>query len=365
MKEIIFEKITKIYDKNVVLDRLNLKVEEGERLILLGPSGCGKSTTLRIIAGLESITEGNLIMGGRVVNEEPGSLRNIAMVFQNYALYPHMTVEENICYGLKIQKVPLEERKKRQKEVLEILSLEGLEKRKPRELSGGQRQRVALARAIVKHADYFLLDEPLSNLDAQLRLQARQELVRLHEKFNMTFVYVTHDQVEAMTMGQRIVLLNKGKIQMVAKPKEIYDHPANVFTARFIGSPSMNILPFEMREGEIYMEKSNTKITPDNRLRQLLGSGDHTKGYLGIRPEVISVGSAPGEETLEVTINYCEDYGHKVGLYFSLGQKECIAIVPETNLRAGDRAFIALPKEKIQLFDYDTEDNLEKANDLC
>lgn len=253
MKNILFENVSKIYGKNPVIENLNIEVRTGERLILLGPSGCGKSTILRMIAGLEKVTEGKLYMGEKCVNEVDCGERNVSMVFQNYALFPHMTVKENILYGLKVHKVPKVEMKERLSQVLEMLDLKGLEERKPKELSGGQRQRVALARAVVKRADYFLLDEPLSNLDAQLRLRAREELVKIHEVYGQTMVYVTHDQMEAMTVGDRIALLNKGKIQMLDTPSNVYHKPANVFTAKFIGSPSMNIVEVGMSERSFWI----------------------------------------------------------------------------------------------------------------
>lgn len=221
MKEIHFENVRKNYGKTEVVKGLNFTIEKGERLILLGPSGCGKSTTLRMIAGLEDISSGELIMDGKIVNHIPSGKRNVAMVFQNYALYPHMTVKQNITYALRMKKVPKKEIESRLEDVLMMLQLKGLEDRFPKDLSGGQRQRVALARAIVKQADYFLLDEPLSNLDAQLRVSARKELVKIHEKYKQTIVYVTHDQIEAMTVGNRIALLNEGVLQMLDTPENV------------------------------------------------------------------------------------------------------------------------------------------------
>ena len=242
MNSIVFENVCKSYGDAKIVKSLNLEIKEGERLILLGPSGCGKTTTLRMIAGLEDITSGQLKMGGRVVNDIAPGERNIAMVFQSYALFPHLSVWDNITFGLHIQKLPEAEIKKRADEALEILSLRGYENYKPKQLSGGQKQRVALCRALVKQSPYFLLDEPLSNLDAQLRQQARTELVRIHEIYKPTMIYVTHDQVEAMTVADRIVVLKDGELQQIAAPDTIYRHPANTFVAGFIGAPSMNIL---------------------------------------------------------------------------------------------------------------------------
>jgi ABC-type sugar transport system ATPase subunit len=360
LKEIIFDGVSKSYDKETtVLDNLNFKINEGERLVLLGPSGCGKSTTLRIIAGLSSITSGKLILGGEVANDLEPKDRNISMVFQNYALYPHMSVRENICYALKINKVPQDEIEKRLKDVLTTLKLEGLEDRKPKDLSGGQRQRVALARALVKQSDYFLLDEPLSNLDAQLRLHARKELVKLHEKYKMTLVYVTHDQVEAMTIGERIVLLNKGKIQMADSPNNIYNHPRNVFTATFIGSPSMNIIKSKVLDGKVYIGDHQVML-PEN-LQKLISEYEKGNVYLGIRPEYIDV-AHEDKDNIEINVNFVEDYGNKLGVYFDLEGSEHVLLSDDKNIKNGDKLFIKFDREKICLFDIDTEENLEVLN---
>ena len=260
MKNIVFENVKKAYGKNVVVEDLCMEVKEGERLILLGPSGCGKSTTLRMIAGLENVTAGNLWMRDQVVNDVPCGERGVSMVFQNYALFPHMSVKNNIIYGLKAHKMDENEIDARLKEVLKMLELEGLEDRKPKELSGGQRQRVALARAVVKRADYFLLDEPLSNLDAQLRMRARKELVKIHEMYHPTLVYVTHDQIEAMTVGDRIALMYRGKMEMLDTPSHVYNRPASVFCAKFIGSPSMNIVEAEYHNGALVIGKQKVEL---------------------------------------------------------------------------------------------------------
>ncbi|MBP2658468.1 MAG: Glycerol-3-phosphate-transporting ATPase, partial [Firmicutes bacterium] len=279
MNGIIFENVCKSYGETAVVKDLNMTIQEGERLILLGPSGCGKTTTLRMVAGLENITAGTLKMGGQVVNTvEPGA-RNIAMVFQNYALYPHMTIWENITFGLFIQKIPIEEIKARTEQALEILNLSGYEQRKPNELSGGQKQRVALCRSLVKQAPYFLLDEPLSNLDAQLRLQARTELVKIHNLYRPTFIYVTHDQVEAMTVGQRIAIMNQGALQQLDTPDVIYQHPANTFVASFIGSPPMNLLQGAFRDGALWI--AGCRVNPPTKWHTLLA--EHQELWIGIR----------------------------------------------------------------------------------
>lgn len=278
---IIFSHVNKAYGKTEVIKELNLEIRRGERLILLGPSGCGKTTTLRMIAGFEEITGGQLFMGGRVVNDMPPGERNIAMVFQSYALFPHMTVWENITFGLQLQKLPQEEVERRAKQAVEILRLEGYENKKTHELSGGQKQRVALCRALVKQSPYFLLDEPLSNLDAKLRQKARTELVKLHEMFKPTMVYVTHDQIEAMTVAHRIAVMNQGCIQQIDTPYNIYHHPANTFVAGFIGSPAMNILPASVMDGVLIVGKCALRL-PQDKLRLVGGRGEV---LFGLRPE--------------------------------------------------------------------------------
>ena len=278
---IVFSHVDKAYGKNVVVKDLNLEIKKGERLILLGPSGCGKTTTLRMIAGFEEITAGQLFMDGKVVNSLAPGERNIAMVFQSYALFPHLTVWENITFGLQLQKLPEEEIERRTKKAMELLHLEGYENKKTHELSGGQKQRVALCRALVKHSPYFLLDEPLSNLDAKLRQKARTELVKIHEMFKPTMVYVTHDQIEAMTVANRIAVMNDGKIQQCDTPENIYHHPANVFVATFIGSPAMNILKAEIVDGKIILGQSSITLPADKK--KLVGQ--RTKVLFGLRPE--------------------------------------------------------------------------------
>lgn len=262
MNNIVFEHVVKAYGKNVIVNDLNMEIREGERLILLGPSGCGKSTTLRMIAGLEDITSGFLHMRGQVVNNVACGDRGVSMVFQNYALFPHMTVKNNIIYGLKAHKMEAAEINRRLEEVLEMLQLKGLEDRKPKDLSGGQRQRVALARAVVKRSDYFLLDEPLSNLDAQLRLRARKELVKIHEMYRPTMVYVTHDQIEAMTVGQRVAIMYRGNMEMLDTPSHVYNMPASIFCARFIGSPSMNIISCQYENGNLSIGDQMIRLAP-------------------------------------------------------------------------------------------------------
>lgn len=362
MKNIVFENVEKSYGKNVIVKNLNLEIKEGERLILLGPSGCGKSTTLRMIAGLEDITNGSLYMGGELMNEIPSGKRDVSMVFQNYALFPHMTVEQNITYGLKVHKLPKEEIGKRFQDVVEMLDLKGLEQRKPKDLSGGQRQRVALARAIVKQAGYFLLDEPLSNLDAQLRLRARTELVRIHERFRQTLVYVTHDQIEAMTVGHRIALMNKGKIQMLDTPSNVYHHPANVFTAKFIGSPSMNIMEAVWNQGGLKIGGQTIKLPGIWNQIALLQDSPHF--YFGIRPEHVVFTKEQKENALKGTIKYMEDYGNKLAVYADIDGEEVISVVDSADFVTGDRVYLAPDFGKIHLFCYESEENAGYPEDI-
>ena len=359
MKEIIFDNVEKRYGDNVVIPHLNLKVDPGERVILLGPSGCGKSTTLRMIAGLEEISGGKLIMNDRVVNDVAPGDRDVSMVFQNYALYPHMTVKENITYGLKANKVDKSEIERRLKNVLDMLALEEYSDRKPNQLSGGQRQRVALARAVAKNSSYLLLDEPLSNLDAQLRLQARRELVRLHDNFIMTFVYVTHDQVEAMTVAQKIVLMNAGKIQMVGSPDEIYNNPSNVFTAKFIGSPPMNVLLVTF-SGEDLIFDQERRIKVKEGLLSTINSDPNEKYYLGIRPENIKLVESDTENSIRVKVKYLENLGSITAYYFDLADATACLTSENHSIRAGDEINIAFPEKSINLFDYDSQENITR-----
>lgn len=347
-KEIVFEHVDKCYGRHYVVKDFNLHINDGERLILLGPSGCGKSTTLRMIAGLEEINAGNLYMSGKLVNDVPCGERDVAMVFQNYALYPHMTVAQNITYGLKAHKMEKSEVKKRLDEALEMLDLAEYEQRTPKQLSGGQRQRVALARAVVKRSPYFLLDEPLSNLDAQLRLHARKELVKIHERYHQTLVYVTHDQIEAMTVGQRIALLKDGALQMVDTPTMIYNRPANVFTAKFIGSPSMNIVDAYYVAGNLHIGTQNISL-PEMWCRQIVNAGEE-KLCMGIRPEHLTFSYEKTENTLHATVKYEEDYGNRYGIYLDLEGTELIALCEDEVPQCGETVYLKLNPEKIHLF---------------
>lgn len=352
MKEIVFENICKSYGKTQVVKNLNLTIKEGERLIILGPSGCGKSTTLRMIAGLEQPTSGKIYMDGKCVNEVKSGDRNIAMVFQNYALFPHMTVKENIIYGLKAHKIHKDEIEERLNAAVKMLKLEGLEDRKPKDLSGGQRQRVALARAVVKRGDFFLLDEPLSNLDAQLRGHARKELVKIHEAYKQTFIYVTHDQVEAMTIGDRVALMNKGDLQMLDTPQNVYNKPRNIFTAKFIGSPSMNIFDVDYKNKSIKLD--NQEIELSNSWVELVESNKINELSFGVRPEHVEISSECLPNSFKGIVKYIEDYGNKIGVYFEIEGNEVIALVDDNTFKNGDEIYYKPNFEKIHLFNRET-----------
>lgn len=352
MNEIVFDHVSKSYGKTQVVKDLNLMVNPGERLILLGPSGCGKSTTLRMIAGLEEITAGKLYMDGKLVNEVPSGDRGVAMVFQNYALFPHMTVADNITYGLKVHKLPREEVAQRLRTAVEMLHLNGLEGRKPKDLSGGQRQRVALARAVVKRSPFFLLDEPLSNLDAQLRVHARKELVKIHEMDHQTFVYVTHDQIEAMTIGDRIALMVRGELQMVDTPHRVYNKPANVFTAKFIGSPATNIVKVTYENRELNFGGQSLTL-PETWVRQVVMSGA-TQLFFGIRPEHITLGPEKLSNALSGVVKVIEDYGNRYGVYVEVAGHEMVAICEEDAPEPGETVYFRPDFDKIHFFNSQT-----------
>ena len=306
MKEIKFEHVKKSYGDTEVVKDLNFTIKEGERLILLGPSGCGKSTILRMIAGLEDITAGNLFMNGQKVNDIPSGKRNVSMVFQNYALYPHMTVKQNIIYGLKVKKVDKEEIEKRLEFVLEMLQLKGYEDRLPKQLSGGQRQRVALARATVKRRDFFLLDEPLSNLDAKLRVQMRTTIKKVQKKLGITTIYVTHDQEEALAISDRIAVMKSGKIQQIGRPKEIYTRPSNEFVANFIGIS--NILQGEIKEN--HQGDAQILLTGGVSIHMKLKEKEQKPVKVSVRPEEFRIGdsTSPGIQGKSILKTFLGDY---------------------------------------------------------
>ena len=351
MAEIRLVNLAKQYDNGFeAVKNANLEVSDGEFLVLVGPSGCGKSTTLRMIAGLESVTSGEIFIGSKNVNHlEPGK-RDLAMVFQNYALYPHMTVRQNMSFGLRMRRTPKKEIQHRVEEAADILSISELLDRRPKELSGGQRQRVAVGRAIVRKPSAFLFDEPLSNLDAKLRVQMRTELARLHQRLKTTTVYVTHDQVEAMTLGDRIVVMNDGVIQQVDTPMNIYREPSNRFVAGFIGSPAMNLLPGEVRENTFRADS----------IEYLLG--DKMAGFsgpvvLGFRPEHVSInGAAP--RLAEVELEVVERMGNETVVYFQIGgQPMVVRLNGDAALSRCDKVALGLPKNRWYLFEADGQGN--------
>ena len=342
----------------------NLEIKDKEFIVLVGPSGCGKSTTLRMIAGLEEISEGELFIGDRLVNDVAPKDRKIAMVFQNYALYPHMTVSENMAFGLKLNKTPKEEIKRRVEEAARILDITHLLDRKPKALSGGQKQRVALGRAIVRNPMVFLLDEPLSNLDAKLRATMRTELTKLHQRVETTFVYVTHDQVEAMTMASRIVVMKDGLIQQVDTPQRLYDYPVNMFVAGFIGTPQMNFINGTLtKKGEdVYFEfEGNSIKVPAEKanapeLQEYIGQ----EVVVGIRPESIhdqpAQIAALEDSTVDSYVEVTELMGAEIYLYLIIGETKLIARVSaRSTSRAGDTIKIALDTARMHIFDKDTE----------
>jgi multiple sugar transport system ATP-binding protein len=357
--------VCKVYSNGfVAVKDFNLDIADKEFIIFVGPSGCGKSTTLRMIAGLEEISSGELWIGDKLVNDVEPKDRDIAMVFQNYALYPHMSVYDNMAFGLKLRKVPKAEIDKLVHEAAKILDIEHLLDRKPKALSGGQRQRVAMGRAIVRNPKVFLMDEPLSNLDAKLRVQMRIEISKLHQRLETTIIYVTHDQTEAMTLGTRIVVLKDGIIQQVDTPQNLYDKPANKFVAGFIGSPQMNLVDATLsQEGSNVVVNfcGNKIVLPEAKGKALLQSGYVGKQVtFGIRPEDIHddeayVAEAKGN-TIKATIRVYEMLGAEVFLYFDQGDVSFTARVnPRTTARPGDKVTFALDLSKIHIFDKDTE----------
>jgi multiple sugar transport system ATP-binding protein len=394
--EIELDDVWKVFDDGTEAVRaLDLSIADGEFIVLVGPSGCGKTTALRMIAGLETISKGEVRIGGRVVNDVPPKERDIAMVFQNYALYPHMTVFDNMAFGLKLQKVPKDEIDRRVRDAASILDMEDLLARKPAALSGGQRQRVAMGRAIVRHPQAFLMDEPLSNLDAKLRVQMRSEISRLQDDLGVTTIYVTHDQVEAMTMGDRVAVIRKGELQQIDAPETLYEHPTNLFVAGFIGSPAMNLL-----EGGIERTDHGTSVRigshvlaiPDDALaaRPTLADYDGRRVVVGIRPEDMEdaslVADAPHDRRIQAEVGLREALGSDVVIHFTIdappaltqdvkelasdvgrdelekverkaasGTSDAVArLNPRTTARAGDTVELVVDTHRLHYFDFDT-----------
>ena len=362
MATVTFDHLYKRYGDDVIaVNDLNLEIQDGEFLVLVGPSGCGKTTALRCVAGLEEISEGRLLIGDRVVNDVAPKDRDIAMVFQSYALYPHMTVFDNLAFGLKLRKTKKEEIKRRVDEAARILGLEKLLDRKPKALSGGQRQRVALGRAIVREPAVFLMDEPLSNLDAKLRVQTRAEIARLHQRLGTTTIYVTHDQVEAMTMGDRICVMRDGLLQQVGSPQDLYDHPANVFVAGFIGSPSMNFATTRSGDGdELYLGNARLDLKGDHARV----AGERPKGsnlLIGFRPEHLELANGQGDGAVQIPakVDVVEYLGNEELIHAQSEGHEVVALVPsDRKVSVGESVEFAIPVDKLHLFDPESEKSL-------
>ncbi len=381
MAGVALKNLTKSFNKITAVNSINLEIRDKEFMVLVGPSGCGKTTALRMIAGLEESTAGEIFIGERLVNDVSPKDRDIAMVFQNYALYPHMTVYDNMSFGLRLKRLPTggvwpfntrrafntEEIDRRVQEAAEMLGLGALLQRKPKELSGGQRQRVALGRAIVREPKVFLMDEPLSNLDAKLRVQTRAELIKLHRRLGITTVYVTHDQVEAMTMGDRIAVMSNGIVQQCDKPLSLYNHPANLFVAGFIGSPAMNFASVQIAaEGDLLIAKAEGfKVTLPPAQAERARNHVSKTCIFGIRPEDIYdkgiatlVKSTPGN-TITVDVDVIEPLGSEVEMYLKAGELQLIAMIDSaSSARIGDRIDVIFDMDKSHLFDKDTEQAL-------
>ncbi len=363
MATVTFDGVWKKFGEVVAVNDLNLEINDGEFMVLVGPSGCGKTTSLRMIAGLEEITQGTLSIGDRVVNHVAPKDRDIAMVFQSYALYPHMTVYDNMAFGLKLRKTPKADIDRRVKEAAAMLSAENLLDRKPRELSGGQRQRVALGRAIVREPAVFLMDEPLSNLDAKLRVQTRAEIARLHQRLGTTTVYVTHDQVEAMTMGQRIAVMSEALLQQVGSPQELYDHPDNRFVAGFIGSPSMNFLEVDVtRTGDaVQLKGDGIDIPVPDRYMAGFKSFTGNKLVVGVRPEHLDVEVPPPSGKLSGNADVVEYLGNEELIHLTVGGHDIVALIgSEHRVRPGDDLTLNISLDKVHLFDPESNLALDK-----
>ena len=384
MAQIVLDEVTKVFGKDVVaVDGVSMEIADGEFMVLVGPSGCGKSTLLRIVAGLEEPTDGEVVIGDRIVTDLAPRDRDIAMVFQNYALYPHMTVEQNLGIGLKVRRTPRDDTRRRVQEVARILGLENLLERKPGQLSGGQRQRVAIGRAMVREPAAFLMDEPLSNLDAKLRVQMRAEIARLRDTLHTTTIYVTHDQVEAMTLGQRVAVMRDGLIQQVDRPQVLYSRPLNLFVAAFIGSPSMNLVEAQVEDGMLRFGSSAVPVPPETQLAGYQGR----VVALGIRPsdlEDAALARDPSLPTINAMVEVTEELGSEVNVLFTLDAapvdtEQTRAVAEESGLdvdiplmveagrtratarvdarsrcRTGEPVTLAIDPDRLYLFDRDT-----------
>jgi multiple sugar transport system ATP-binding protein len=360
MASVTYDHVTKTFGDVIAVNNLDIQIEDKEFLVLVGPSGCGKTTALRLLAGLEEITEGNILIDDRLVNDVAPKDRDIAMVFQSYALYPHMTVFDNMAFGLKLRKTPKEDIKRRVGEAAEILGIEDLLDRRPRQLSGGQRQRVAVGRAIVREPKVFLFDEPLSNLDAKLRVQTRAEISKLHNRLATTFIYVTHDQVEAMTMATRIVVIKDGILQQLDTPQTLYDHPDNVFVAGFIGSPAMNFFDAKVAksDGKFLIDADTFHVDIPEQAKSVYAPYDGKKVIFGIRPEdVHDPNFAPPEilaADLEANVDVTELMGNEIFVHLSSGQSTFTGrIDSRTNFKIGENVKLVFNMNNMHLFETD------------
>jgi multiple sugar transport system ATP-binding protein len=357
MATVNFENVTKRFGDVIAVDDLNLDIRDAEFMVLVGPSGCGKTTSLRMIAGLEEVTSGTIRIAEKIINDVASKDRDIAMVFQSYALYPHMSIKDNLAFGLKLRHVPKVQIEARVKEAAAILDLTRYLDRKPRELSGGQRQRVALGRAIVREPAVFLMDEPLSNLDAKLRVETRANILRLHQRLNTTFVYVTHDQIEAMTMGTRIAVMNEGRLQQVGTPQELYDRPINRFVAGFIGSPAMNFTSVEVTGSgdSVSLIGPNVSIPLPPQFRESIGAAGRSL-IAGYRPEHLQLGPTTGSAaTVSAKAEVVEYLGNEELIHASGAGRDIVALVDSSyRVRPGDMLELRVPLDRVQLFDPDT-----------
>ncbi len=365
MAEVILEHVYKHFGSVTAVKDFNLHIEDEEFMVFVGPSGCGKTTTLRMVAGLEEVSEGTLRIADRVVNDVPPKDRDIAMVFQNYALYPHMNVYQNMSFGLRLRKTPRAEIEKRVREAAGILQIEHLLERRPRELSGGQRQRVALGRAIVREPKVFLMDEPLSNLDAKLRVEMRASISKLHQRLGVTTIYVTHDQVEAMTMGTRIVVMKDGVIQQVDSPINLYDKPVNRFVAGFIGSPAMNFMVGDVQGDRV--RSPYFDIEPDGELSQKLQAYNGAKVFVGVRPENLGLKGyttiPERDNVIKASVEVVEPLGAETHIIASVGGDQTIVarIDPHAEVRTGDQIELLANNSFVQAFDMENETNIRYA----
>jgi multiple sugar transport system ATP-binding protein len=357
MSTVTIRKLNKNYENGFhAVKDVNLEIRDKEFMVLVGPSGCGKTTTLRMVAGLEEITSGEVLIGADVVNDLPPMDRNIAMVFQNYALYPHKSVYQNMAFGLQMRKYPKEEIEKRVREAADILGIGPLLERKPRQLSGGQRQRVAVGRAIVRHPEVFLFDEPLSNLDAQLRVQMRVELKRLHERLETTAIYVTHDQVEAMTLGDRVVVMKDGWVQQVGEPLELYEKPANKFVAGFIGSPSMNFVDVRISDsgGALWADAEGLRLKVPPQKVEGMRAHSGRRATLGMRPEALHLASGAdhADYSFDTAVDVVEPLGNEILINFRAGGAAMVTRVdPSVRVKAHQNIRVAIDPARVHYFD--------------